>query len=345
MSAITFTGSIAVALGSENTYILADEKASVFSCASAVLVDAVRPSDIYAVGDDAKRMEGRAGEETALVSPIAYGGVADTELTAVLILGAIEKAGLKHRPIEKSRLVLTVPEGSTRVERAALANAAKLTGAKRVLVVKSPLASAVQMSRHVDKAEAQAVVSIGANVTEVTVISSYGIVLNRHEKTGSAAFDEAIIQHIRTTHGLVISRTVAAQLKKELGSAVKMQLEGMQSLNGRDIRTGRPVTACISSDDISDALSSPISSLVNVICDALYNIPPEFSNDILRNGICLTGGGSEVFALSQRLREETKLDVVQTDEPRFDAVRGALKIAQDERTLRAAMNAYSAYEV
>ncbi len=345
MPAISFLGNIAVDLGTANIYILTDEKAPPFSCASAVLVDAKRPTDIYATGDDAKRMEGRAGDDALLLSPISYGGVADSELAAVLIVGSVEKASSKHKQLEKSRLVLTTPEGATRVERAALASAAKLSGAKRVLVVKSPVAAAVAMKRHIDKAEAQIVVSIGSNVTEVTVISAYGVVLNRHAKTGSSLFDDAITEYIRLQHGLVIPRTVAAELKKELGSAIESRMDSVQKLSGRDIRNGRPVTADISSGDINRALSSPIASLVGLICDALYNIPSDFSSDILKNGICLTGGGSEMYGLAQRLKEETKLDVFQTEEPRYDAVRGALRIAQDDRLTRAVTLAYSAYEV
>ena len=345
MPAISLIGNIAADLGSTNTYILTDDKTPVYSCASAVLVDANRPTDVYATGDDAVHMDGRTGDDTLLVRPISYGGVADTELAAILILSAIEKASNKRKTLEKTRLVLTIPEGATRVERAALVSAAQLAGAKRVLVIKSPVAAAIQMKRHIDKAEGQLIISIGSCVTEVSVLSAYGIVLNRHTKTGSSSFDDAIIEFVRRKYGLVIPKAVAMELKKDLGSAVKTEMEGVQTLSGRDIRSGRPISANVTSTDINEALSAPISTLISVICDALYNVPSEFSNDILRNGLCLTGGGSEMFALAQRLREETKLDVYQSAEPRFDAVRGAYRIAQDDRLTRAITSAYSAYEV
>ncbi len=345
MPAISFIGNIAADLGSASTCILTDEKAQVYSCASAVLVDANKPTDVYATGDDALRLDGRTGDEALLVNPISYGGVADTELAAILILSAVEKASGKRKPLEKSRLSLTVPEGATRVEKAALANAAQLAGAKRVAVVKAPVAAAVSMKRHIEKAEAQLVVSIGAQVTEVSVISAYSVALNRHTKTGSAAFDDAITEYIRKKHGLVIPRAVAAELKRELGSAVKPDDENIQTLSGRDIRSGRPVTATVTSGDIYEALNFPVSALVSVICDALFNVPSEFSSDILRNGISLTGGGSELFALARRLEDETGLEVYQSGEPRYDAVRGCLRISQDDKLMRAVSAAYSAYEV
>ena len=345
MPAISFTGNIAVDLGSANTYILSDEKAAVYSCASAVLVDANRQTDVFATGDEARHMDGRTGDDALLISPISYGGVADSELAAILMLSAIEKASGKRKPLEKYCLALCVPEGATRVARSALVNAAQLAGAKKALVIKSPVAAAVRMKRRIDKAEAQLIVSIGSCVTEVSVISAYGIVLSRHTKTGSAAFDDAIIEYIRKKHGLVIPKTIATELKKELGSAVKPTMENVQTLSGRDIRTGRPVTANVTGEDIYEALDHPITALISIICDALYNIPSEFSSDILRNGICLTGGGSELYGLMQRLRDETHLDVVQSEEPRFDAVRGCLTIARDDRLLRAVASAYSAYEI
>ncbi|MBQ3761815.1 MAG: rod shape-determining protein [Clostridia bacterium] len=345
MPAISFIGNIAADLGSTNTYILTDEKAAVYSCASAVLVDAKRPTDVYATGDEARHMDGRTGDEALLVSPISFGGIADSELAAILILSAIEKASGKHKPLEKCRLTLSVNEGSTRVERAALVNAAQLAGAKKVFVVKAPVAAAVSMKRHIDKAEAQLIVSIGSNVTEVSVISAGSIVLNRHAKTGSSAFDDAITEYVRRKHGLVIPKGVAMELKRDLGSAVKTDMENVQTLSGRDIRNGRPVTAEINSGEICDALSGPVSALVSTICDALFNIPSEFSNDILRNGICLTGGGSEMYMLAERLKNETGLDVYQSAEPRFDTVRGLMRIASDDRLARQIMSAYSAYEI
>ena len=345
MPAISFIGNISADMGSTNTYILTDEKAAVYSCASAVLVDSARPTEVYATGDEARHMDGRTGDDAMLISPISYGGVADSELAAILLLSAIEKASSKRKSLEKSRLVLTVPDGATRVERAALVSAAQLTGAKRIMVVKAPVAAAVNMKRHIDKSDAQLIVSIGSNVTEVCVISAYGIVLNRHTKTGSSAFDDAIIEFVRKKHGLVISKSIAMELKKELGSAVKPRMDNVQTLSGRDIRNGRPVTASITSDDIYEALNAPISSLISIICDALFNIPSEFSNDILRNGICLSGGGGEMYGLGQRLQDETGLSVFQSEEPRFDAVRGTLHIAQDDKLARAVSAAYSAYEV
>ena len=169
--------------------------------------------------------------------------------------------------------------------------------------------------------------------------------MNRHIKGGGAAFDAAIVEYVRKTHGLVISQDVAGELKRALGSAVPTDKAVSQLLSGRSIRTGRPTTVEVSTQDIYNALEQPIAALVGNICDALFNVPSEFSSDILKGGLCLTGGETELHGFAQRLQDETQLDVSQSDEPRFDAVRGALRAASDDRLSRALSAGYSVYEI
>ncbi len=345
MPSISFLSQIALELGSENTYVLLDAKSPVYRCASCVLLDAHKEGTVYAAGDEARHMDGRTGEDTLLFSPIQYGGVADSELVAMLLLSAIEKASGRRRGLDKSRLVFAIPDGATRVERAALAQAAQLAGAKRTLLVKAPLAAAIELKKHVERAEAQLMVSIGAQVTEVCVMSGCGIALSRHMKTGSAAFDAAIVEYIRKKHELVISSLLADEIKRDLGTAVAPATEITQTLSGRSVRTGKPVTVQLSSQEIYEALSAPVEALIGAICDALYHVPADCSGDILKNGICLTGGGSELFGLAERLGEDTQLEIHHSIHPSFDAVKGAYQIAHDDKMVRALTNAYSAYEI
>ena len=345
MAGLTFTSTISMDLGSENTRVCTSADGSVFTCASKVLVSAANSTDVLAVGDDAKRMEGRTGADSIPVSPISYGGVAETEMAALLMLSAAEKATGRRHPFDKSRLVLTVPNGSTRVERAALMNAAELAGAKHALFIESPVAAAVNMGRHIEKAEAQLIISIGACVTEVTLISAYGVVLSRHSKTGSTAFDEAITRYVRSKPGLVISRFTAAELKQNLGSAVVNETPCELTLRGMSLLTGRPITAAVTGEDVRIAMESCINDLIASLCGALYNVPAEFSADVLKNGICLTGAGSTLHALGKRLEEETQLKVFMSSESGCDAVRGAFKIAGDDRPCRQIIASGSAYEI
>ena len=345
MPAISFSGGIAADMGSTNTYIILDKASNVYKSASCALVDAVRQGEVYALGDEAKRLEGRSSDEALVVSPISYGAVADTETAALLLLSSIEKASGRRKLVDKSRLYLTVPCMATKVERTALATAAELTGAKHITVIQAPVAAAVALKRHVEKAEASLVVSIGSHITEISVISSGGVVLSRGLKRGSNEFDKVICDYVRKNTGLLISEAVACELKEQMGSAVTPETDMTQTLSGRSVKTGRPLTASVSAREIAGALQTPVSAIIDSISDALCNIPVEFTSDILKSGIALTGGGSMLYSLAQKLEAETGLDVYQSDESAFDTVRGAFMLANDDRLLRCVMNAYSAYEI
>jgi len=339
-----FSSNIALSPGSANYYVARGDGREVFSAPSCALVSADNSTEVTALGSEARKLEGRTAHDTLLVNPMSFGAVGDSELAAMLMLDACENATGKRHPLEKNRLVITYPDGATKVERAALVNAAKLAGAKRVLAVKAPIAAAVSFGRRVDKAEGHLTVSIGKYITEVCVISGGAVAISRHMKTGSHALDSTIVQCVRKKCALVIGESTAEALKKDMGSATQPRSASVQSLSGRSILTGKPVTAEISSSDIYDALVRPIDDIVGAVCDALYSLPAQFSADILKNGIILTGGGAALYGLSKRFIDDTQLPVAISEEPAYDEVRGALKIAADDRLTRQLINAYSAYE-
>ena len=344
MAVIPFQGTIALKLGSSNTYVTADDGGKVIVSPTCALVSTRNSLDVLALGNQAKRLEGRTSEDSMLVNPVSYGGVADSELCAMQILSVCEEATGKRRPFEKNKLVVTFPEGSTKVERAALINACQLAGAKRVLAIKAPLAAACMLDQKPDRTEGRLIVYVGSHITEVCVISAGAVVGARHLKTGSAVFDEAITRRVRASSGLVIAPYTAEALKKDIGSAVAPRSVSSQTLSGRSVRSGKPVTANISAQDIFEALQAPISEIVDSICSCLYNVPAQFSADVLKNGIYLTGGGADLYGLSQRLENETQLKVTCSGMSAHDCVLGAYKIAQSDRMTHNLISAQSAYE-
>lgn len=338
-------GGIGVDLGSDHIVVCLGGQAIALREPCSALVNRANSSEIIALGRDARRMMGRVGDETILVAPVVSGGVADTELASALLTYAIEKAMDKRRSFDRERIAITVPHGATRVERAALAGAIGLSGAKRAVMVKSCIAAALGADVRIDKPNGVLILSIGAAITEITILSMNGVVASRTLKTGSAAFDEAIVRYIRRVKGLVIGMNTAEDLKKDLGSASRPEDSHEVLLRGRHVVSGKPSTESVSSMDIYLAMNEPIRAIVEAICDALYNVPPELTGDILDGGICLTGGGSLLVGLAERIKEETQLAVNQSPHPQDDAALGAAKVAGDDRLARALINAYSAYEV
>ena len=339
--AVFSNGGIGIDFGSGNTTVYLEDEETVYREPTCALVSRENASEIFALGKDAHRMIGRTMQDSALISPVSDGGVA-----AMMILSAAEKATERRKPFEKSRLAITIPHGATRVERAALASAVQLTGAKKALIMKSSVAAAIGAQLRIERPRAHLIISVGSCVTEISILSLFGVVASRTMKTGSLAFDEAIVRYIRREKGLVIGLNTAEELKKDIGSAIAPDKPSDPVLlRGRHVRTGKPSTESVTSLDIARALEEPIRAITEALSDALYNVPPELAGDILEDGIHVTGGGALLEGFIEKLKKETQLDVFMSAHPQDDAALGAGRAASDDRLARHLINAGSAFEV
>ena len=339
------SGGIGIDLGSANAVVYLENQGVVLREPACALVNRDNSGDVIALGREARRLLGRTGEDAIMVSPVSDGGVADQDLAAMLLLSAAEKASEKRRPFEKSRLAVSVPHGATRVERAALASAIGLAGAKRAIMVKSGVAAALGAGVRIDRPQGVLVISVGSSLTEISILSMNGVVASRTMKAGSLAFDEAIVRYVRRVKGLVIGMSTAEDLKKDIGTAKKPENGAEVLLRGRHVVTGKPSTESVNASDVYLALNEPIRAIVESVCDALYNVPPELTGDILDSGIYLTGGGALLDGFADRLKSETQLTVNVSAHPEDDTAIGVGRVACDDRLARALVNAFSAYEV
>lgn len=339
-------GGIGIDLGSENTVVALEDEGVALREPTSVLTSLENENEVLAVGLDAKRMAGRTDPESYLQEPVQYGGVANSELAAMCLLSASEKATQRRRPFEKNRLAVTCPHGATRVERKALSDAIILAGGKKSIMIKSTVAAAIGSGLRIDRAQGVMMISVGAQTTEISILSANGIAASRAMKTGSRAFDEAIVRYVRREKGLVIGATTADHLKRDIGSAVKPEsITDQLMLRGRHVLSGKPSTETVTALDVFQAIDEPVRALVESISDALYNVPAELAGDILEGGIHLTGGGSMLMGLSERLHAETQLKVTKSASPMNDAALGALRVACDERLARQLLLSASAFEV
>ena len=74
--------------------------------------------------------------------------------------------------------------------------------------------------------------------------------------------------------------------------------------------TGMPITITVTSNDIMEALSEPVSGIMEAIRTVLERTPPELAADIAERGILLTGGGSLVYGLDKLIEEKTGIGVI-----------------------------------
>ena len=319
---------IGVDLGTANTVVAVAGQGVVLNEPSVVAVDC-DTREVRAVGLGAKQMLGRTPGGIEAVRPLKDGVIADVDVTEVMLryfLKRVTKGRVfKRRP----RVIVGVPSGITELERRAVRSSAAAAGAREVYMVSEPMAAAIGVGLPVETPTGNMVVDIGGGTTEIAVIALSGEVADTSIRVGGDEIDEAILTFMRKNYNLLIGEPTAERIKIEIGSAHPDGDERQMAVNGRDLVSGVPKTITVGSAEIRECMSEPIQLIVGAVRRALELTPPELSSDIVDRGIVMTGGGSLVRGLDQRLRGETGLDIHVDAEPLTCVVRGTGRILED----------------
>jgi len=278
---------------------------------------------IQAVGLEAKQMLGRTPGNITAIRPMKDGVIADFTITEQMLKFFIKKIHDSRLFHPSPRIIICVPCGSTQVERRAIRESAIGAGARQVYLIEEPMAAAIGADLPVAEATGSLVVDIGGGTTEVGVISLGGIVYAASVRVGGDKFDEAIINYIRRNYGMLIGESTAESIKKRIGSAFPGSEVLEMEVKGRNLAEGIPRSFTISSNEILEALTDPLNSIVSAVKSALEQTPPELGADIAEKGMVLTGGGALLRDLDRLLMEETGLPVIVAEDPLTCVVRGS----------------------
>jgi rod shape-determining protein MreB len=321
---------LAIDLGTANTLIYVKGRGIVACEPSVVAVqkDSRGGRRVLAVGKDAKEMLGRTPGSIVAIRPMKDGVIADFEITEAMLRYFIAKAH-NRRALVRPRIIICVPYGITEVEKRAVRESAESAGAREVYLIEEPMAAAIGSGLPITEPSGNMIVDIGGGTTEVAVISLAGIVYSKSIRVGGDKMDEAVIQHMKRKYNLLIGERTAEQIKCTIGNAYPGDQVMTMEVKGRDLMAGVPKTVVVNSDEMREALSEPLSSIVEAVREALEKTPPELSADIVDKGIVLAGGGALLKNIDVLLREETGLPVMICDDPISAVVLGSGK-ALDE---------------
>jgi rod shape-determining protein MreB len=327
-----FSNDLAIDLGTANTLVYAKNKGIVVREPSIVAVNKIN-NNVEAVGKEAKEMLGRTPGNIVAIRPMKDGVIADFEVTEKMIKYFIEKAH-GRRFLVKPRIVISVPSEITQVEKRAVKDSALRAGATEVYLIEQAMAAAIGAGLPITDPTGNMIVDIGGGTTDVAVISLAGIVYSRSVRVAGNEMDDAIIQYIKRKYNLLIGERSAEQVKMEIGSAFPLDEEMTMEIKGRDLVEGVPKTLVVSDEEIREALSETVATIVEAVRVALERTPPELSADIMDKGIIIAGGGSMLKNLDKRLREETGLPVTLAEDPLACVALGTGQMLTDFNLLR-----------
>ncbi|HLK55007.1 MAG TPA: rod shape-determining protein [Chthonomonadaceae bacterium] len=323
---------LGVDLGTANILVYMRGKGIVLREPSVVAINK-HSKKILAVGEEARLMIGRTPGDIVAIRPMSDGVIADYTTTQKMLEYLFAKVVGRKR-LFKPRVLVCVPSQVTSVERRAVVQAAREAGASEAHTIEEPMAAAIGAGLPISTPGGNMVVDIGGGTTDIAVISLDGIVTSESLRVAGNRIDEVIVRHVKSVYSLMIGDRTAEEIKVKIGSAYPLEQELTLLVRGRDLVAGLPKTVEVSSTEIREALSEPVTAIVEKVKRVLEQTPPELAADIIERGIVLTGGGALLRGFDKLLSAATSIPVYVAEDPLSCVAIGTGRALEEYRAIR-----------
>ncbi len=292
---------VGVDLGTERVRVAVRGRGVIIDEPSAVAVN--RQTGLFvAAGHQAEELLADDPYKLVRLRPLSNGAVGRYDC-ALMLLRSVMSRAVGGRGLARPRVAMSVPARPSQVEKRTWLQVAIESGARATALVEAPMAAAIGAGVDVLEPSGAMVVDVGAQVTDIGVISTGGIVVSDRLKIAGMSMDRAIQVHARDVHGLVLGQRSAERLKIELGAEAWTGQEASAVAHGRNLADGLPRAEAFCAREISSALERPINQIIESARCVFGCTPPELAADIAAGGIILTGGGSRLAGLSGLMSE------------------------------------------
>lgn len=285
--------------------------------------------EMLAYGDEAYAMYEKAPANIQVSSPMSYGNLASISNMQAFLKKLLE-SNTKGQLKGAEYFVALPTDMQERIFTTLIQDSPMKP--KNVYLVDKPVAAGLGLGINVREAQGVMIVDVGAETTEISVLSLGGIVISRLIQTGGRSIDDAIQSAIRKEYNFFIGSKTAESIKKELAYAVDPEEASMQ-ICGRNMVIGLPQMLEITSAFVYDAIKEQLGIIMDAVKTILERTPPELGVDIIQNGIYLTGGSAKIRKLDELLQQKSGIRVSVDEEPEMSVARGLAKV-MNEREFR-----------
>jgi len=316
---------VAIDLGTVNTLVWVRGRGLVVEEPSAIAVDTVVGRAI-ATGEAAELLAGKEPQGVEVIHPLRDGVITDLGAATAMLQAFFDRAQLR-RGLLRSSAVVCVPSDATPVERQALATAVQTRRPRcSARVIEEPVAAAAGAGLDLSGGEGVFIVDVGGGTTEIAVVTGGRLVRAESLRLAGNAMDEAIAQAVKTELGLLIGPKAAKRLKIALG-LTGGTAERAETI-GVDIKLRTPRAELVPGVLVADALEPIVAKIADAVREILLDLPPDLAEDIVREKVCLAGGGALLPGLADRIEVAAGIPVLVVDDPLRCVVRGAAEILE-----------------
>lgn len=318
---------IGIDLGTANTLIYAKHEGVVVNEPSVAAINN-KTNQILAVGEKARGMLERTPAHVSVIRPLSNGVISDFDMAHEMLAQFLKR--VDPQPIFGfRRAILGIPNDLTEVERKSVEDAARNAGCGKVSLVESTVAAALGANLPIETPVASLIVDIGGGTTDVAVISYGGIVVSKTLKIAGDKFNDDIIRFLRDEFKLAIGEPTAEFAKIAVGSAIPLDERLEIPIRGRDYASGLPREIAIKNTHVRTAFSKSLRAILDAIHEVIEMTPPELVGDMLKQGICISGGGALLRGIDELIEKETGVHTEVVDDPLSCMVRGLGRIVDN----------------
>jgi rod shape-determining protein MreB len=283
-------------------------------------------------------MYGRVPESIEVTRPMVNGVIAEYEICENILTKVLKQVG-GWITLFRPKVMISVPEGITSVERRAVHEATLQAGSREVYLIQQPLAAALGVDLPIHTPSGNMILCLGGGTSQAAVLAMNGIVASETLRAGGIRLDESIMAYVRKKYRLNIGQQTAEQVKIKIGAAVPLDEELSIEIQGQDQVSGLPRPVTLTTGEVVEAMNEPLRAVVETARRTLERTPPELVSDIIDRGIAICGGTALLRGMDRLLTKELGVPVYLVDNPTTCVAEGAARGLENFAAIRRSLPA------
>ena len=295
---------LAIDVGSANLTIYQRGKGVVIREPNIAIVNNNAKIEVIEMGEKAMSMLGRAERKLKPIYPVSEGAVIYPEVFTTMIKRCIAKLSPSKIFKPSVTAIVLVSQCLNEIERKNIETVMFDAGIKEVTLVDAPLANYAY-----NELKDGLYLDIGADLTDVSIVTGTGIMSGYTINIGGNTFNNLICDRITNKYGVKVGKYTTEKVKKTIGSMYDNDVN-VDEVMGFNIIDGEKMLIDVSANDVAKSVKEPVNNIIDIINTLLNMCPKELANDIVRQGIFVSGGSVLLPGFEEYILEKTKINVI-----------------------------------
>lgn len=294
-------------LGTTQTRVWVSMKGNIFDEPTAMAVDE-KTGKILEIGYLADRAAGRSPKDVSIIRPMKDGVVADVDLCASFVYRIFANQKMENL-LKGSTVLVSCPNFLTTVEKNALFDVFEKLKVRRTIL--EPAAKMAALGAGIDMSSPRGilVLDIGGGSSDCAAVALGNIAVSRTIKVGGKAFDAAIIRYAKNARNLYLGPQTAESCKMRIASLSAEAENQFLEVRGRDISTGLPSSAVLSTSELRPVLLPLAKQIADMATEVVQDVKPELAADLVRSGVLVSGSGAQLGGMKDFLSNNLRMPI------------------------------------